>query len=238
MEKYAVIVAGGTGSRMNSKLPKQFIEIGSLPVLMHTLLQFKRADSNIKIILVLPENQVDTWKELCVKYDFDASDIKIVLGGNSRFQSCKNGIFAIENETALVAIHDAVRPFVSTLIIEKGYQIAGELGNAICAVQSKDSARILNENGTNYSIERKQLRLIQTPQVFQLKNLKLAYSVAEQDIFTDDASVVEAAGFSINLFEGDYKNIKITTPEDHTLAEVFLKHNLQTNNSSDTLLTM
>lgn len=227
MEKYAVIVAGGTGSRMNSKLPKQFIEIGSLPILMHTLLQFNKADTNIKIILVLPENQIDVWNNLCEKYEFDASNVRIVIGGSSRFQSCKNGIFAIENENAIVAIHDAVRPFVSTHIIEKGYQLAAELGNAICAVQSKDSARIINENGANSSIERKQLRLIQTPQVFQLKNLKLAYSVPEQDIFTDDASVVEAAGFSINLFEGDYKNIKITTPEDHTLAEVYLKHNLQ-----------
>lgn len=226
MEKYAVIVAGGTGSRMNSKLPKQFIEIGSLPVLMHTLLQFKKADSKIKIILVLPENQIDTWNKLCVKYDFDASKVKIVIGGSTRFQSCKNGIFSIENENALVAIHDAVRPFVSVEIIEKGYHMAAELGSAICAVESKDSARIIGEDGTNTSIERKQLRLIQTPQVFQLKNLKLAYSVPDQGIFTDDASVIEAAGFPIFLYEGDYKNIKITTPEDCTVAEVFIKQNI------------
>ncbi len=225
MEKYAVIVAGGSGSRMNSKLPKQFIEIGSLPVLMHTVLQFKKADFAIKVKLVLPESQIDSWKNLCEKHSFFPENLELVIGGNTRYQSCKNGIFSIENENAIVAIHDGVRPFVTTKIINEGFSLASEKGTAICAVESKDSVRIINDLGENKALVRKNLKLIQTPQVFQLKILKKAYSLPESIQFTDDASVVEAAGFTINLFEGDYKNIKITTAEDLAFAQILLNSN-------------
>jgi 2-C-methyl-D-erythritol 4-phosphate cytidylyltransferase len=226
MEKYAVIVAGGSGSRMNSKLPKQFIEIGSLPVLMHTISQFFLADSNMNIILVLPENQIDTWYMLCGKFQFSTQKITIVKGGSTRYQSCKNGIMSIPEEEALVAVHDAVRPFVNPKIINEGFQLALEKGAAICAVESKDSVRVIFPDGSNNAIERKTLRLIQTPQIFQLKILKKAYQVEDCDKFTDDASVVEAAGYPVFLYEGSYHNIKITTNDDLALAEVLLASDL------------
>jgi 2-C-methyl-D-erythritol 4-phosphate cytidylyltransferase len=223
MDEYAVIVAGGSGSRMHSKLPKQFIEIGGLPILMHTINQFKNYSSNLKIILVLPDYQIDTWKILCAKFKFDDSKIVVVSGGATRFQSCKNGILALKSDEAIVAIHDGVRPFVSNEIIKKGYELAYETGTAVCCVVSKDSARYV-ESFTNYALDRNRLKLIQTPQIFELKILKKAYSVIENETFTDDASVVESAGFPINLYDGDYKNIKITTQEDLYLAEIFLKN--------------
>jgi 2-C-methyl-D-erythritol 4-phosphate cytidylyltransferase len=223
MDEYAVIVAGGSGSRMQSKLPKQFIEIGGLPILMHTINQFKAYSSNLKIILVLPDYQIDTWEMLCLKFNFDGTKIEVVAGGATRFQSCKNGINAIKSDEAIVAIHDGVRPFVSAEIIKNGFELAIEKGTAVCCVTSKDSVRFAEKN-SNYALDRSKLRLIQTPQVFELKILKKAYSVLENETFTDDASVVESAGFPINLYEGDYRNIKITTQEDLYLAEIFLRN--------------
>jgi 2-C-methyl-D-erythritol 4-phosphate cytidylyltransferase len=221
MNKYAVIVAGGSGSRMKLKLPKQFIELGSLPILMHTINCFKNYSENIKIILVLPENQIHIWKTLCTKYNFNQTNIQTVFGGNSRFQSCKNGINSITDEQALVAIHDGVRPFVDKLIITKGFQLAQEKGSAVCCIESKDSVRLIDENGgKNQQLSRSKVRLVQTPQVFQLKILKKAYATEELDTYTDDASVVEHAGYAIHLFEGDFKNIKITNPNDLLLAKM------------------
>lgn len=225
MNEYAVIVAGGSGSRMKAKLPKQFIEIGSLPILMHTIRQFQSYSSILKIILVLPENQIDTWENLQNKHHFFPENLQVVVGGDTRFQSCKNGIAAVHSEDGLVAIHDGVRPFVSTLIIKNSFDIAKEKGTAVCCVESKDSARYLKENGAHSeALDRKRLRLIQTPQTFQLKILKKAYESVELPTFTDDASVVEYAGHPIHLFEGDYKNIKITTEEDLLLAKIILQN--------------
>lgn len=225
MDQYAIIVAGGTGTRMKSKLPKQFIEIGGLPILMHTINQFLSFSQNLQIILVLPENQIDTWQLLCQNYKFDQVKIQIVKGGNTRYQSCKNGIEAIKSVQAIVAIHDGVRPFVSSEIIKKGYELAAEKGSAVCCIESKDSARYFNETFQDSSVlERKRLRLVQTPQIFSLNILKKAYSHPESDTFTDDASVVEAAGYKIELFEGDSKNIKITTADDLLWAELLLKN--------------
>lgn len=223
MDEYAVIVAGGSGSRMQSKLPKQFIEIGGLPILMHTINQFKGYSSNLNIILVLPDYQIDNWKLLCEKFKFDTSKILFVEGGATRFQSSKNGINAIKSNTAIVAIHDGVRPFVTNEIIKNGFILASKKGAAVCCVACKDSVRFIENNSlTNYSISRNNLRLIQTPQIFELNMLKKAYSVEENETFTDDASVVESDGVSINLYEGDYRNIKITTQEDLYLAEILL----------------
>jgi 2-C-methyl-D-erythritol 4-phosphate cytidylyltransferase len=223
MDEFAVIVAGGSGSRMKSKLPKQFIEIGSLPILMHTISQFKKATPSINIILVLPESQIVTWELLCVKHKFSHEKLTIVKGGETRFQSCKNGIEAIKSDDALVAIHDGVRPFVSEKIIHDGFELAKEEGSAVSAIPSKDSARYLGTDAnSNISLDRNRLRLVQTPQVFKLNILKKAYSALELPIFTDDASVVEHAGFPIHLYEGDMRNIKITTKEDIYLAELFL----------------
>ncbi len=224
MDEFAVIVAGGSGSRMKSKLPKQFIEIGSLPILMHTISQFQKASQNIKIILVLPESQIVTWELLCKKHNYFPVNLTIIKGGKTRFQSCKNGIEAIKSDEAIVAIHDGVRPFVSLKIIKDGFELAKEKGAAVCTISCKDSARYLaSDASSNTSLDRNRLRLVQTPQVFKLNILKKAYSGFELATFTDDASVVEHAGFPIHLFEGDIRNIKITTPDDIYLAELFLK---------------
>jgi 2-C-methyl-D-erythritol 4-phosphate cytidylyltransferase len=219
MKKYAIIVAGGSGSRMKSELPKQFIEIGGLPILMHTLKRFKEADTEIELILVLPESQFEFWKELCeIHSEFmRAIPHKLVAGGKSRFQSGKNGLQIIENE-GLVAIHDGVRPFVSAEIINESFRVAQEKGTAVVSVASKDSVRV---NGQ--AIDRSTVRLIQTPQTFQIPLIKKAFETPELSTFTDDASVAEHAGFEIHLIEGAYENIKITTPEDLLWAEVLLK---------------
>ena len=210
-KKYAIIVAGGSGSRMKSDIPKQFIEVAGLPILMHTLKRFKEADSEIKIILVLPASQFEYWYELCSIYT--TVPHQLVKGGKTRFQSGLNGLKVIDNE-GLVAIHDGVRPFVSVEIIKESFKIAYEKGTAIASVPSKDSVRV---NGR--AIDRSTVRLIQTPQTFQISLIKKAFEVEELSSFTDDASVAEYAGFEINLIEGSYENIKITTPEDLLWAE-------------------
>lgn len=216
VKKYAIIVAGGSGSRMKSDIPKQFIEVGGLPILMHTLKRFKEADVDIEIILVLPETQFEFWETLCSKYTTVAH--KLVKGGKTRFQSGLNGLQAIENE-GLVAIHDGVRPFVSVDIINESFKIAAVNGTAIVSVASKDSVRV---NGQ--AVDRSTVRLIQTPQTFQIPLIKKAFETEELSTFTDDASVAEHAGFEINLIEGNYENIKITTPEDLIWAEVILNN--------------
>ena len=214
VKKYAIIVAGGSGSRMKSDIPKQFIEVEGLPILMHTLKRFKEADSEMELILVLPASQFDYWKMLCNKYP--TVPHQLVEGGKTRFQSSLNGLQVIDNE-GLVAIHDGVRPFVSVDIINESFIVAAEKGTAIVSIPSKDSVRV---NGK--SIDRSTVRIIQTPQTFQIPLIKKAFETEELSTFTDDASVAELAGFEINLIEGNYENIKITTPEDLLWAEVIL----------------
>ncbi len=214
IKKYAIIVAGGSGSRMKKDIPKQFIEVGGLPILMHTLKRFKEADSEIELILVLPESQFEFWNELCLIYP--TVPHQLIKGGKTRFQSGLNGLQAIDNE-GLVSIHDGVRPFVSVEIINEGFKVAAEKGTAVVSVLSKDSVRV---NGK--SIDRSTVRIIQTPQTFQISLIKKAFETEELSIFTDDASVAEHAGFKIYLIDGNYENIKITTPEDLLWAEVIL----------------
>ena len=213
-KKYAIIVAGGSGSRMKSDIPKQFIEVGGLPILMHTLKRFKEADSTIELILVLPVSQFEYWNDLCSTYP--TAQHQLVQGGETRFQSSLNGLQVIDNE-GLVAIHDGVRPFVSVDIINESFKVASQKGTAVVSVPSKDSVRV---NGQ--AIDRSTVRLIQTPQTFQIPLIKKAFETEELISFTDDASVAEHAGFDINLIEGNYENIKITTPEDLLWAEVIL----------------
>lgn len=218
MNKYAIIVAGGSGSRMKSDLPKQFIEIGGYPVLMHTLIRFKEADPSIELILVLPEIQIKFWEDLCEKHDFAVAH-QLIKGGKTRFQSGKNGLAAIRKD-GIVAIHDGVRPFVSPKIIRESFVVAAAKGTAVVSVPSKDSVRV-----DGHAIDRETVRLIQTPQTFQVSMIKKAFQSPELSTFTDDASVAEHAGFEINLIEGSYENIKITTPEDLEWAEIILKRN-------------
>lgn len=212
-----IIVAGGRGKRMNSQIPKQFIPIAGLPVLMRSIVKFHDYDNATDIILVLPETEIDFWKNLCAQYHFNVQHT-IVAGGNSRFQSVKNGLDSIHYD-GLVAVHDGVRPFVSIATIRESFDVAAQKGNAIAAIVPKDSIRMANDKNESVALDRSKCYLIQTPQTFQIALLKKAFEIEEDESFTDDATVVEALGVKINLIGGTYQNIKITTPEDLVLAQ-------------------
>lgn len=218
--KYAIIVAGGSGLRMGTEIPKQFLELKGLPVLMHTIKKFHEAFTDITIKLVLPEDHKESWEKLCHKHFFTLSH-DVVSGGNSRFQSVKLGLESIPSSEGIVAIHDGVRPFVSKEIIRKSFSVAEEMGNATVAVAMKDSLRKI-ENNVSIAVDRKAYKIIQTPQTFRLDLVKKAFNTPELTSFTDDASVFEHAGHKIILIEGAYDNIKITTPEDLILGEAIL----------------
>lgn len=218
-KNYALIVAGGKGSRIKSEAPKQFIEIAGKPVLMHTLEQFHRYDKKLTIILVLPEEQASLWEEQVLQYDFKAP-VTIKFGGKSRFQSVKNGLKAIEGD-GLVAIHDGVRPLVSRDLIAASFNLAAIHGSAVAAVRLKESLREIDKDATR-ALDRSRYRLIQTPQTFRIALIKQAYEMEEDPSLTDDAGVLEKWGHKISLFEGSYSNIKITTEEDLRIAESFL----------------
>jgi 2-C-methyl-D-erythritol 4-phosphate cytidylyltransferase len=219
-QEYALIVAGGKGTRIKSKISKQFLELQGLPILMHTLNAFFRYSPDIQIILVLPEDEITYWQELCIKYNY-TKPVIIKSGGDSRFQSVKNGLDAIEGD-GLVAIHDGVRPLVSEDIIGASFRLAAVHQSAVAAVRLKESIRMTDQDNTK-AVDRSKFRLIQTPQTFQVGLIKKAYQIKEDPSLTDDASVAEKAGHLISLFEGSYENIKITTPEDLIVAEALLK---------------
>lgn len=220
MQKYIVIVAGGMGKRMEMPIPKQFLEVNGRPILFYTIEKFFQHDNSINIYLVLPADHIDYWKTLCEKFNFPIKH-KIVAGGSERFYSVKNAIDTIEGE-GLVGIHDGVRPFVSAQTIEACYNTALEKGNAIPVVKLSDSIRQVSQNSSE-AVSRKNFRIVQTPQCFKLRLLKKAYQQPFNDFFTDDASVLESFGEKINLVEGNFENIKITTQFDLYLAEAIIK---------------
>jgi 2-C-methyl-D-erythritol 4-phosphate cytidylyltransferase len=217
---YAIIVAGGSGSRMNSDIPKQFLELNGNPVLMHTIQAFYQSQHQPKIILVLASGDLERWQKLKKQYNFNIPH-EIVAGGAERFHSVKNGLSLIQEKDAVVAIHDAVRPLVSQDTITNCFKTAIEKGNAVASVPSKDSVRKLTD-GNSAALNRNEIYLVQTPQVFQLEQLNTAYQQNFDSFFTDDASVVEKAGYKINLEKGDEFNFKITFKEDLKLAETIL----------------
>jgi 2-C-methyl-D-erythritol 4-phosphate cytidylyltransferase len=220
MKEYALIVAGGKGTRLKSAVPKQFLELLGLPVLMHTINAFYRYSEDINIILVLPEEDFATWNSLCKKHQFNKSII-LQKGGDTRFQSVKNGLAKITGD-GLVAIHDGVRPLVSENIIGASFRQAAVHQSAVAAVRLKESIRMTDQDNTK-AVDRSLFRLVQTPQTFQVKLIKEAYEMKEDPTLTDDASVAEHAGHKISLFEGSYENIKITTREDLVIAEALMK---------------
>lgn len=215
-----IIVAGGSGSRMQSALPKQFILLAGEPILMHTIRQFYYYNPAIETVVVLPEKEISYWKDQCEKLQFKIPH-NVVSGGATRFQSVKNGLAAAEGN-GVIAVHDGVRPFVPQNVIAEAFKTAREKGNAVVSVALKDSIRKVSGE-ENKAADRSQFRLIQTPQCFKAELLKKAYELPEETTFTDDASVVEKLGEKIILTEGSYENIKITTPEDLLWAEVLLK---------------
>lgn len=219
MNEYALIVAGGKGTRIKSKVPKQFLELGGKPVLLHTLEAFLRYSNQIKIILVLPEEDFPIWTELSTRFQFKVP-VTLQKGGDTRFQSVKSGLSKIEGE-GLVAIHDGVRPLVSADIIAASFRLAAVHQSAIAAVRLKESIRMTDQDTTK-AVDRSRFRLIQTPQTFDIGLIKKAYEMKEDITLTDDASVAEHSGHRISLFEGSYENIKITTAEDLVIAEALL----------------
>jgi 2-C-methyl-D-erythritol 4-phosphate cytidylyltransferase len=219
MKKFAVLVAGGSGSRMNTELTKQFLSVNEKPVLFYTIKSFLEAFDDIQIILVLPQVYIRLGNEILSSY-FSNRNIEITVGGSSRFHSVKNGLNKVESGS-IVFVHDAVRCLVSSELIVRCYHQAVELGSAIPAINSKDSIRIVEE-GINRSVNRSDIRLIQTPQVFKSDILLKAFEVSYQDSFTDEASVVEHSGYKVELIEGEENNIKITYPIDIVIAEKLL----------------
>lgn len=210
---FAIIVAGGSGSRMQSSVPKQFLLLRDKPILQHTLEQFLAVLPAEQIILVLPADEQFTWDILCEQQAFSPS-IQLVDGGATRFQSVRNGLQAIQADAGIVAVHDGVRPFITPAIIRNSFDTAARTGSAVTCVPVKDSVRVIGRDGVSQAVDRSQYRLVQTPQTFALANFRQAFRVEEQAFFTDCASVMEYAGFPITLIEGAYENIKITTPDD------------------------
>jgi 2-C-methyl-D-erythritol 4-phosphate cytidylyltransferase len=220
MKKYAIIVAGGTGVRMETAIPKQFLLLKDKPVLYYTINAFLQAFEDIQIILVLPVDFTDMGQEIIDGY-FDSDRIKITAGGDSRFQSVKNGLQLAEDES-IIFVHDGVRCLLTNDLIQRCYTQAAETGSAIPAIASKDSVRIVTSEG-NEAIERARVMLLQTPQTFHSKILLPAYSIDFKDKFTDEATVVEAFGLKVFLIPGEENNIKITRPVDLIIAEKILE---------------
>jgi 2-C-methyl-D-erythritol 4-phosphate cytidylyltransferase len=219
MKKFVIIVAGGSGKRMGTEIPKQFLELSGKPVLMHTIQVFHNFDPEGKIILVLPKDQQQFWKGLCMKHSFSLVH-QVVSGGKTRFHSVQNGLSQIEGD-GIVFIHDGVRPLVSIKTLDRCLKTAQESGNAIPVLPVIESLRKL-EGEQNFSVDRSQYFSVQTPQSFRSEQILKAFEQKFDPAFTDDASVVEKADFPLFLVEGNRENIKITTPTDLIIAEAFL----------------
>lgn len=219
MKKIAVIVAGGSGSRMNNPTPKQFLLLRGKPVLYYSIQAFLHSYNDMQVILVLPEDHINAGHEIIDAY-FESRRISITTGGNTRFHSVQNGLKLV-NEEAIVFVHDAVRCLLSTRLIHRCYETAMENGSAIPVIDCKDSVRFISGDG-NESLERSSVKLVQTPQTFHSKVLLPAYQIDYKDKFTDEATVVEAFGLTVKLVEGEENNFKITRPVDLVIAEQIL----------------
>ncbi len=220
-ERFVVIVAGGIGKRMKSELPKQFMKLANQPVMLHTLRVFHEFDRRIKIIIVLHDDYFGMWKSICEEYSCSIPH-EVVKGGETRFDSVKNGLEVINKNNGFVAIHDAVRPLVNIDTISRCFNSAIKCGNAVPAISPNESVRIAVEGG-NKPFDRKNIYLVQTPQVFSVARIKKAYMQEYKPVFTDDATVFETDGGKIKIVEGDVLNIKLTTLADIEYAEVVLK---------------
>jgi 2-C-methyl-D-erythritol 4-phosphate cytidylyltransferase len=222
-QQYVIIVAGGKGSRMQSNTPKQFIEINGEAVIVRTIKAFLNYNSLIKIIISVHKDFKVYLEELLLKHGLNKNNIQITLGGETRFQSVKNGLSLIEDQNAIVGIHDAARPFVSIQTIKTCFDTAKEKGNATPFVFVTDTIRKV-DGQFNSSVDRSLFRIIQTPQCFLASKIKDAFAQEYNPIFTDDASVLEYNGEKINLVEGNIENIKITTQFDLSIAKTLLNN--------------
>ncbi len=218
-----ILVAGGSGNRMGSEIPKQFLLLNGKPVLMHTIENFHNALPLSQCIVVLPANQIAFWNKICGDHQFTLPH-EITSGGASRFESVQQGLKLIIPDSQLVLIHDAVRPFATADLINRVANKAFEFGNAIPAIACVDSVREISTDGSNHPYQREKLKMIQTPQGFHPSKIQLAYSKAFHTNFTDDATVLEATGEKIHLVDGEAHNIKITTPFDLELGKLILQN--------------
>lgn len=220
MQQTAIIVAGGSGTRMKADTPKQFLTIKGLPILMHTLIKFKDFYPDIELRVVLPESQINYWEELCSLHKFTLNH-QIFKGGITRFQSVKNGLKDIGYKK-LIAIHDGVRPLVSKDTISRCFKAAEEYGAAIPVIDVHETIRKIHGD-YSLTVDRNSYKLVQTPQVFDAEILLEAYEQDYDESFTDDASVVESNEKLVMLVEGNRENIKITTPDDLKIAEALMQ---------------
>jgi len=217
MNRIAVIVAGGTGSRMGRDIPKQFLTINGKPIIVYTIEAFFKAYNDIRIILVLHKDYISYTRQLLSDADI-RQNIEIAEGGDSRFQSVKNGLKNIQQD-AIVFVHDAVRCLVTPELIKRCSDFAAENGSAIPVIPVRDSIRKFNKStGSSESVSREDLFIVQTPQTFRSDILLPAFEVEYHPSFTDEATVVESKGGQVRLVEGEERNIKITFPEDISLA--------------------
>ncbi len=220
MKKYAVIVAGGSGKRMGAEMPKQFLLLNEKPLVQYTLQSFLQAFDDMHIILVLPIEHLAKGMEIIKSMNAEER-IQIIAGGETRFQSVKNGLSYIMHPS-IVFVHDGARCLVSQKLIQNCYEQAVEKGSAIPAVAATDSIRI-DEGSSHFTVDRSKVRIIQTPQTFQSEILAKAFKQEYNSSFTDEAAVAEAAGYKVFLIQGDYNNLKITRPIDLYIAEKLLQ---------------
>ncbi len=219
MERYVIIVAGGKGLRMGGDVPKQYLPVGGVPILMRTLQAFHEADEETNIILVLPEGQQEYWQRLCAEHQFFVPHC-LAVGGETRFHSVRNGLALVpEGAEGVVGVHDGVRPFVSKEVVCRCFDEAWTHGAVVPVIPVVETVRQVLPEGDSLTVDRENYRLVQTPQVFRIDILREAYRQPYQPGFTDDASVVEELGHHIVLVAGNRENIKITTPTDIMYAE-------------------
>ncbi len=224
MAEAVILVAGGTGKRFGSSIPKQFLLLNELPVYIHTISKFLQYNATMQVILVLPMHSSDdelreNQKQLSEYFNRPIHNCR---GGVTRFDSVKNGLACVESQVELIAVHDAVRPLVRTELIQECFSTASEYGNAVPVVDMVYSVRKINGE-ENKAVDRSQYKIVQTPQCFQNTQLVEAYQQANHSSFTDDASVVEHAGYNIKMVKGNPENIKITTPPDLLYAEYLIQ---------------
>ena len=223
MKRYLIVVAGGKGTRMGGEMPKQFQLLGGKPIVMVTLERLNAIDPAMQLILVLPAQHIELWKQLCKEHSF-AVPLILAQGGSTRFHSVQNGLAQVDDmEDALVGVHDGVRPFVSPKVLDECFSRAWTDGAAIPMIDLQDSLRHIVGSDATEVVPRDRYRLVQTPQVFKLSLLRRAYEQRFVESFTDDASVVEALGEKVSGVEGNRENIKITTPFDMLVAKTLME---------------
>ena len=222
MNEYLIIVAGGTGTRINSDVPKQYLLLNNTPIIIHSINRFLSYNKSIRIICCVHKDYIKHAQDLMSEY-FSAHKIIITEGGETRFHSVKNGLKLIQDNNSVVAIHDAARPLVSIGTIKRCFDSARNFNSGVPVIKMNESIRI-TEGEKNKSVDRNNYRIVQTPQCFSTNLLQQAFMVAYKEIFTDDATVFENAEHSITLVEGNSENTKITLPIDIAIAEVLLKN--------------